>query len=247
MKKLILSSVVALSLATSSNADFLGAEAGVASWMPSLSGTIKGSGAADMDIDFQRDLGYEDHEANVFFWAYFDHPIPLIPNIKVQQTNYNVSSTKATTVRFNNNSYTGNVDSELTLNQLDIIPYWRILDNWINLDLGFNLKTIDGNIKLKSPGASDTNQDFSITIPMAYAKARFDMPFTGLSVEADMSYLGYGSNSFTDMKAGIVYQTSFGLGATAGLRKENLTLDDIDSTYANIDINGVYLGVFYHF
>jgi len=247
MKKIILSSVCASLLAISAQADFLGAEAGIATWSSSLTGSMKGGSSTDSNIDVESDLGYGSKATNSFFWAYLDHPVPLLPNIKIQQTNYTDSASKVKSVTFDGTTYNGTVSSELTLDQTDIIAYWRILDNWVNLDLGFNLKTINGNIKLSATGSSDTDKDFSATVPMLYAKGRFDLPFTGLSAEADMSYISYSGNKFSDFKAGVVYQTSYGLGATAGLRTENLTIDDIDDFNADLTISGAYLGVFYHF
>ncbi len=247
MKKIILSSVCASLLAISAQADFLGAEAGIATWSSSLTGTMKGGSSTDSNIDVENDLGYGSKATNSFFWAYLDHPIPLLPNIKIQQTNYTDSASEVKSITFDGTTYNGTVSSELTLDQTDIIAYWRILDNWVNLDLGINLKTINGNIKLSATGSSDTDKDFSATVPMLYAKGRFDLPFTGLSAEADMSYISYSGNKFTDFKAGVVYQTSYGLGATAGVRTENLTIDDIDDFNADLTISGAYLGVFYHF
>jgi outer membrane protein len=250
MKKILLSTIVTASLVSCANADFLGAEVGVASWQPSLTGSIRKGGD---DINFEKDLGYGDittEGTNGFAWAYFDHFIPLIPNIKVQQTKYSDSSvgTLDKSINFAGKTFnlTDTVSSSFTLDQLDVIPYWRILDNWVNLDLGFNFKVIDGNVKLDST-TTHANEDFSIIIPMGYAKGRFDMPFTGFSVEADVSYIGFNGNSFRDIKAGFVYETPFGLGATVGYRVEQLSLDNIDDTYATVDIKGAYFGVFYHF
>jgi len=249
MKKIILSTVVIAALSTVANADFLGAEVGYAVWSPSLTGTIKGNSAIDRNIDLENDLGYGDRENNSFFWASFDHPLPILPNIKVQKTNYTTSNLSNKTVTFDGKTYTGNVASSLTLDQIDAILYYRLLDNWVNLDLGLNIKTIDGNIKLSSSTSTPTptDKDFNAIIPMLYAKAKFDMPFTGLSVEADCSYIGYNGSKFTDMKAALIYESPIGLGINAGYRSENLVLDDIDDTNTDIKINGFYAGVFYHF
>jgi outer membrane protein len=248
MKKIILSSVCASLLAISAQADFLGAEAGVATWSSSLSGDMSSTG--DLSIDVEKDLGYGSKATNSFFWAYLDHPVPLLPNIKIQHTNYTDSASNIISrdVTFDGKVYnlSSNVSSEITLDQTDLIAYWRILDNWVNLDLGINIKTIDGNIKLAS-ATENTDKDFKATIPMLYAKGRFDLPFTGLSAEADLSYISYSGNKFTDFKAGVVYETSFGLGATAGVRTENIVIDDIDDINADLTISGGYLGVFYHF
>ena len=84
MKKIILSTVCASLLTITANADFLGAEAGYALWTPALTGTIKNG--SDL-VDMEKDLGFGDKENNSFVWAYLDHPLPLIPNVKIQQTN----------------------------------------------------------------------------------------------------------------------------------------------------------------
>ena len=248
MKKVLLSAATAILLSTSVNADFLGLEAGYASWSPELTGTIKGNAVGDIDIDMENNLGYGDTTANSYFWLYFDHPLPMLPNLKIQKTSYSDAASKATNIVYDGKTYNaGTVTSGLTLDQIDMIGYYRVLDNWVNIDLGFNVKRIDGTITLSDGTATDTNKQFSTFIPMLYGKAKIDLPFTGLSIEADGSYIGYSGSKFTDMKAGIVYETSYGLGIVAGYRAQNLTLDDIDNTNTNIDINGMYAGLYYHF
>jgi len=248
MKKIILSATAALLMVTSANADILGAEAGFASWSSKLSGSIQGGNAGDTDINLEDNLGYGSNESNNFFWAYIDHPLPILPNLKIQRTSFSDSSSKTANVSFDGKAYSGSVNTQLQLDQIDIIGYYRILDNWVNLDLGVNFKVLDGNIKISDSTATlATNKDVSAIIPMLYGKARFDMPFTGLSVEADANYIGFSGSSFTDMKAGIVYETSYGLGVTAGYRIQNITIDDIDDTNSDMDIKGIYAGLFYHF
>jgi len=184
--------------------------------------------------------------------AYIDHPLPLLPNFKIQKTNYsdNASGTLNKNVTFDKKNFTINekVSSAITLDQIDFIPYWRILDNWVNFDIGLNIKAIDGNVKVS---AKNTNKnadiDYNVVLPMLYTKARFDLPLTGLSLEADASYIAYSGNKFSDIKAGIVYETSIGLGATLGYRQQNITLDDIDDAYGDLTIKGAYAGLFYHF
>jgi len=243
MKKIVLSSAVALMMSTSLSADFLGAEAGVAFWNTKVDGNIRKDGGS---IDFQKDLGYGNSQTNNFFYASFDHPIPLLPNIKVQQTNFSDDGKGNLSKEFAGVTFSSNVTSELTLKQTDIIPYWRILDNWVNFDIGLNIRNIAGNIKITGAGQK-ADEDFNVIVPMAYAKARFDLPFSGVSIEADGSYIGFNGNSVSDIKGGVVYETPFGLGATLGYRKQNITLDDIDNTYGDINAKGIYGGVFFHF
>jgi outer membrane protein len=234
-------------LTINANADFLGAEVGYALWTPAITGTIQNGSDS---VDMEKDLGFGENENNSFIWAYLDHPLPLIPNIKIQQTNYTDKSkgTLSKNLIYANKAFaiSEKITSEFTLNQTDMILYWRLLDNWVNLDVGLEVKSIEGNIKIDTT-TKHVDEDFSITLPLAYAKARFDLPFSGFSVEADIATVSYSGNSFTDTKAAVVYETAIGLGAIAGYRNETLKLDDIDNNDVDIVISGMFAGVFYHF
>lgn len=247
IKKTLLTLSLLAGLSTNLNADFIGAEAGVAMWIPTLTGDIK---KGDTTVDFEDDLGFGSKATNSFFWVYVDHPVPLLPNIKIQRTNYSddANGKFSKTINFagiNLGAINTNAKTTFTLNQTDLIAYWRILDNWVNLDIGFNLKNIDGNIKIDS--TLDTDEDFSATVPMLYAKARFDLPFSGLSIEADLSTISFDGNKITDFKAGLSYDIISGLGAVAGIKTQNIILDDVKDIDADIKISGMYAGLYYHF
>ena len=91
MRNFLLSLVASSTIITSVNADFLGAEAGYAVWNSKATGSIQNGNS---DINLKNDLGYGDTEANSFYWASFDHFIPLVPNIKVQKTNFTTKSAR---------------------------------------------------------------------------------------------------------------------------------------------------------
>lgn len=244
MKKNILLLSLAACVAMGAKADTIGFEVGGAYWGAQTSGNIQYKGDS---IDLEKDLGYGDLNTN-FFWATLEHPIPVIPNLKIQHTAFEDDSSKTSTVRFDDKSYSGTISSNLTLNQTDFIIYYEILDNWVNLDLGLNGKYLDAKVSMSdSLGQTASSKDLNYVIPMVYGKVRFDLPFSGLSMESDISYIGYDSNNFYDLKGGISYETSFGLGATAGYRYEKLELDDISDVYSDLEISGAYAGLFYHF
>jgi outer membrane protein len=246
-KKTILGLCASVMLTTSSFADTLGVEAGYASWSSKLTGDIK---KGTQSIDFEKDLGFGSNESNSFFWAYIDHPVPFIPNIKIQNTSLSnsASGTMSRSVTFAGKTFTGStkVDSKFVFDQFDVIPYWRVLDNWANFDIGFNLKNIDGSIKIDAANGVSADEKFDVVLPLLYSKVRFDMPFTGLSVEGEGNYIGYSGNKITDIKFGAVYQYQM-FGATIGYRQQNITLEDIDDIYGSIDMKGIYFGAFLHF
>jgi len=249
MRRIFVTVLLSLCLVSFLLADTIGGEVGFAGWSTKLSGDIK---KGTDSFDFKKDLGFGDKKTNSFLWAYIDHPVPILPNIKIISTNWSDSGIgRLTSVKkFDNKDINGSIKTDIKLDQIDIIPYWRILDNWVNFDLGFNLKLIDGNIKIDSD-LQDADVNFKAVIPMGYAKLKFNMPLTGLSVEADINYISYDGNKISDIKGGLVYQLKISpvllVGATVGYRVENVTIDDIDDIYGKVDIKGLYFGAFIHF
>lgn len=244
MKKNILLLSLSAAFAISSNADTLGLDIGAAAWAAKTSGNIEYKSLGS-DIDLSKDLGYDNLNTN-FVWASFEHPIPLIPNIKIQHTKIEDSSSSTSSVTFDNKVFSGNISSNIQLNQTDFIAYYELLDNWVNFDFGINAKYLDASVSVKDVTQS-SRKDVDYVIPMLYAKARFDLPFSGLSLETDLSYVSYRESEFYDFKAGLLYETSFGLGGTVGYRSEKLQLDDISDVNSNIEIKGAYAGLYYHF
>jgi len=250
MKKIAIATALASLLITNVNAELIGFEAGAAYWSADMSGTTKYKGS---EIDLEKDLGMGD-DNTVFLWADFVHPIPMIPNFKLVKTDlaFSGNSTLTKSITFNNQTYSvsDNVSSDLELNQLDFIFYYRFLNllslNTVNLDFGLNVKRIEGTVKLRTSTQSSRN-DFTVYIPMAYVKAKFNLPFSGLSLQGDLSYIGYDGSSFYDSKVSVVYSTNIGFGAEAGYRAEKLKIDNIKDTYSDIDVKGFYASIFYHF
>ncbi|MBP7770118.1 MAG: TIGR04219 family outer membrane beta-barrel protein [Aliarcobacter sp.] len=245
MKKNIVLLSLCATFTLSANADTFGFEVGAAAWNANISGDFSYKGSK---IDLEKDLGYDDRNTN-FMWATFEHPIPLIPNIKIQHTKVEDSASKNinNNLIFNNKIYTGTVNSSINLNQTDFIAYYEILDNWLNLDLGVNAKYLDTSVSMDSATQSASSKNVKEVIPMLYAKVKFELPFSGLALESDLSYITYDSSEFYDFKGGLVYETNFGLGAIAGYRAEKIKLNDISDVDSDINIKGFYGGLYYHF
>ena len=243
MKKNIVLLSLCATFALSASADTVGFEVGAAYWGAKTSGDFNYKGDT---IDLEKDLGYGDKNTN-FIWASFEHPVPIIPNLKIQHTSFDESQSTNTNKVFDGKTYSGVVNSNLKLNQTDFILYYELLDNWVNLDFGINAKYLNASVSMDSATQSASTKDLNYVVPMLYAKAKFELPLSGLSVESDISYISYDSSAFYDIKGGVSYETTFGLGATAGYRAEKLKIDDLSDVYSDIDIKGFYAGLFYHF
>jgi outer membrane protein len=244
LKKILLSTALLASFAT---ADFLGVEAGITGFSNNIDGNFKYKG--DL-INTKDTIGIDETNSNIGIWVSFEHPAPLIPNVKIKHVNleYNGNKSLTNNTTFANKSFNANetIQSNIELTQTDFIAYYEVLDNYVNLDLGLNLKLIDTKFKIASTSQVAQN-DISTPIPMLYTKAKVELPFSGAFAQAELSYMGYSGNTLYDAQASIGYESSLGLGANLGYRKINLKLDDVKDTSTNITVDGAFASVFYHF
>jgi len=77
-----------------------------------------------------------------------EHPISALPNIRYQGYALDSSDNSSTNpgVNFNGGALNaGNVStSSFDLNHDDIVLYYQLLNNWVDLDMGVDLKRFDG-------------------------------------------------------------------------------------------------------
>ena len=229
--------------ATSVTADFVGINIGVSHWSPDLSGSFNSNNNASIEVE--SDLGIND-PSQTSLVLILEHPIPLLPNVKYQNFDLEASGNKTLTknLNFNGNNYFAgdNVSSTVDLSHDDIVLYYEILDNWVNLDLGIDIKRFNGQI-----GINNNNIAVDQTLPLLYISARFDLPFTGFYVGADVNHLSVGDDSANDSTFLIGYESSIGLGIEGGMKTFSLDLDDANNVDTIIDYEGIYLNGFFHF
>ena len=94
--------------------------------------------------------------------------------------------------------------------------YYEVMDNWINLDLGVDLKRFDGEVSLAGESTSRLNIDE--VVPVVYFSARFDLPFTGFYIGADLNNLAIGDSDVDDTTLMFGYETGTGIGIEGGLK-----------------------------
>ena len=81
-KRLIALAILAASASVATQADIVGATAGAYMWKQSWEGDVK---AGSQSVDMNKDLGYDDETGKSFYVA-LEHPVPVIPNIRLQHT-----------------------------------------------------------------------------------------------------------------------------------------------------------------
>ena len=245
MKKLLVAMIL---LASVIQADLIRVQAGAGVWAPTPSGNAQYGGSESFDLD--KDYGIDGSESTGYFWAFVKHPIPVIPNLRLERTSFTTEGKSKSTINFDGTSYSATAETELVLNQTDAILYYNILDNtfWMTVDVGLNLKIIDGGLTLKSAIAGEKEASVNTTIPMGYLRGRIQIPATGLAFEADTKYIAYDGSTFSDSRAKIDWDffsiPFFSMALEAGYRAQKLTIDtsSIDLE-ADIDISGAFLGL----
>lgn len=173
----------------------------------------------------------EESESTYQVGVYFEHPVPVIPNFRLDMTPE--ASFSGSDGFFGTN--------KVSVSQTDITPYYEILDNIVDLDIGVTFKVLD----IKVEGT--INQDLTQTIPMGYLAAGVDIPGTGLRIAGDVKYIGYKGDSFTDARIKAVIDLPAGLQAQAGYRHESLKISDHYDINADVKFEGPFVGLGYTF
>jgi len=241
MRKLTLSTALAVSVLSGSisstvNADALGFFVGGGAWDYDTSGNFGMLG--DQAIDVETDLNFSGQQ-DVYAWAALEHFVPIIPNIRIEVATMG-SDGVASGVDFGGgNNISG--PASIELNTTDAILYYRLLDNWVNFDLGINVRKVEGDFIIATETVS-----ISETIPMLYASAQFDLPFSGFSVGGDMNIVNYDGSEYRDIRLRAVYEMGI-IGFEAGLKTSTLVLDNVSGVSSDLEFSGLMLGAFLHF
>ena len=135
----------------------------------------------------------------------------------------------------------------------DFILYYEIFDNDLfSVDIGINGKNVDGTLVVDAPDSGITaRQSFSGIVPMGYSRLAFGLPFTGLGVYAEGSYLAIDDSKVSDIEVALTYSfiESLALDLTLqlGYRDTTVELDDLDDTYTDLGFDGIFAGIEFHF
>lgn len=238
MKKIVLLSLLLSSLLL--QADLFRLEMGAGIWSQGSSGTLKHKNDSD-DIDLIDDLDVS-HSQDLYIWALFKHPIPIIPNARIEYTNTSLDGKS-------DFKYNGvPISYELGIEQFDAILYYNLLDNlaWITIDLGLDINFMNQSYKFADESAvSDL-----ITIPLLFGRGRFQIPKTGFALETEIKYMTYADSTVGDVRVKVDYTFDTAVIQPAlelGYRHEVIQTshNDFSDLRNDTDIimSGVYLGV----
>lgn len=237
MRKFTVVIILAMSVFSShANADALGLYIGGGVWDHDPAGTFGTIG--DSVIDVESDLNYES-ESDSYFYIAFEHFVPLVPNVRIEGASMEHDGIGGP-FSFNGvNNITG--PSSMSVDTKDAIFYWRVLDNWVNFDIGLTARKLDAEFII-----DDQSVSVNETIPMLYLAAQFDLPLTGLSIGGDINTISYSGNTYQDIRLRALYE--FGVvGIEVGLKSTKFELEDVDLVNADLEFKGLMIGAFLHF
>jgi len=255
MKKTLTTLAIGAMLTTAANADFARVEMGGGVWNQNPSGILSytDSGATGTYTSDEKE------DSSAYLWMLIKHPIPIIPNIRLEYTN--IKDTGVIDGDFKDFELGGlaTTTGSLELTQYDIIPYYNILDNtaWTTLDLGIDFKvqntTYSADDVEEVPGITTNYSDSEIVvIPMVYARVRVEIPGTDIGLEADGKYITYDGSTISDYRAKVDYTMSFvpvvqpAIEVGYRVQKFDVTSDD-DKTKMDMEFSGVYAGLMVRF
>ncbi len=240
---------------TVASADLMRVEGAIGAWESSPSGTITYAGKNTFDVEDTAGLV---SSTNIYAWINIKHPAPLLPNFRFEYADPRFDG-DISKPEWNRNTY-NSVENTLSLTQYDVTLFYNLLDNtfWTTLDLGLDIKIIDGNYKLdESIGLALTpavDAELSLVMPLGYIRTRVEIPVTNIGIEAIARGMSYGGNTILDAQIKLDYTLDFvpiiQPGLEIGYRYQQIKLDkgsieldaDIDATFS-----GVYGGVMFRF
>ena len=249
MKKLAIALIApTLMFAGTAQADtLLGVYAGGQIWDTETSGNF-GSGNGNQSFAF-------DDENQQSFYVALEHPIPLIPNIKIRENELVAqgSVTLSQDFSYNGQGYTAGstIGSTIDLSHTDITLYYEVFDNdLLTFDFGLTAKKVDGLLAVR-----DAQNENSLSsdgwIPTGYAQLRVGIPATPLTVYGIANAVSIDDSSIRDVEAGIEYRLvenlAIDLNLQLGYRDISIELDDLDGIDSDLQFKGPYLGLEIHF
>lgn len=241
MRKLMVVACSSLMLsAPLTQADVVGLGANVSYWDSDLSGQANNKGDV---VDIENDLNL-DSDTNANASVYFEHPVPLLPNVRLNYTLVEQSGRGRLSGDFDGIPLlVGGTDvrSDLDLEQLDLTLYYEVLDNWVNLDLGLTARDLSGELTVQEVGGSQSVSQTKVdaVLPMGYVAARFDLPLTGVSVGAEGNFVSYSGDSLHDFNAYGQFEIAV-LQLRAGYRQMSIDYEDDDESL-DVKVDGPFI------
>lgn len=221
---------------TSVKADILGFTAGAELWQGGVEARAGNTGNSQA-------LQFADDTRKAFYAA-FEHPLPLLPNIAVRQqwAEYQGTTVLAGNMALASTAFTAKstVSNQLSVDYTDATMYYELLDNSVlSLDMGVTARWL----RTKST-VNTASMKATAPVPMLHAKGHLNILSTSTSVFFEGNYGDYSDNAVSDVRLGLAYQVvdlpALNLFVKLGVQRLDIDLVNEDG----MDLKSVEDGVF---
>jgi outer membrane protein len=252
MKKTLLAAGLAAVMCGNAQADtLLGLYIGGQVWANEATGSF---GDGDLAKD-QAVFEFDDKNQGSFYVA-FEHPIPLIPNIKIASTT--LDTVGGTTISGNINllgteyKASETLDTTLDASFVDYTLYYEVFDNdLLTFDFGLTARDLDAYVNVADSSNNNSDLDVAGIVPLAYVSTIIGLPFTGFNVFAEANFISYDDQTIYDAQVGVSYaildNVAVDFDVTLGYRTMKMELNDLDGFYSDLTYDGFFAGAVVHF
>ena len=255
MKKLALGLLTAFSL---SHADILSFGAGAGFWQENIGGYVKNGdkinyfnnkSAEDDGDDNTGNLGLH-NTVKPFIWAKIIHPLPFVPNVRLQYTRFDTSGdgvAVGSTKLFGVVEVSGsaNVHTTLAMNSYDATFFYELKPVFADFEAGFGVNVLQGYSKVENKDNGDTTEGNWVT-PLPYLYARVETtPIFGISFETSARYLDVSAGHYYDYRGAVKYHLPLPIldvTTSVGYRYQDTFAKDGDDE-TNLRYNGAFAQV----
>lgn len=228
----------------SANADFLGLHLGVGYWGSEFAGDVVDGVSVGNELSVDKDTG-------LHIYAALEHPIPLIPNIRLARTGIEDSGTGtlSSNFTFEGQNFTSGqqVATTIDLTHTDLTLYYEIIDIGFDFDIGVTARSLEGQVQMDT-----TREDVDEIIPLVYLRAKIGLPFTGTYFTGNANALAFGDSEISDIAVAIGWETeNFILpefGIEGGLRRFTIDVREQDARVnVDMEVDGIFVNLTAHF
>ena len=200
-------------------------------------------------IDLVDDLNVE-NSAQTSMVLILEHPIAALPNIRYQGYNLDSSDSLQANPQIRETKNGGTMEAtSFNLDHEYIVLYYQLLNNWVDLDMGVDIKRFDGEVSQAGPAGSSTDVDE--TIPLLHLSARVNLPINGLylgaAINSSIIDVGLSDSTAQDSTIALGYETGTGLGIEGGVKSFSVELNDSEDLNTDLEYDGLFLNGYYNF
>lgn len=223
-------------------ADVLGLTVGAEWWQANPDGRMG-------DTGYSQPLNFDD-DSHSAFYAAFEHPIPLLPNLLMrrQTLSFQGDTVLAGELRLFDTRYAAQslVNNELSVEYTDASFYYELLDNDIvSLDMGLTARFLQTDLVIRQ--TTSVARGVSTPMPMLYGNANIGIFGTNSSLFFTGNYGRYDGQGMSDLRAGFAYEwidlAAFSLTVKLGVQRLELELNNEDRMDADLVTDGAFIGV----